>query len=313
VLTPDEAGVNARRKVRGKRPGAGVKSASRKAHSIIKRLLTGLKRTGSQMFMADQIRLGALISGGGTNLQAIIDASEANRINARVVFVASDNPEAQGLRKAEKHGIPTLVVDYQSILSGLRGKQLETLVPEDFDLEGALSKQGLTRGTSDPEKARQSLSTRAIAEAALLRKMVHYPFDLLVLAGFMRMLSPYFIDHINTHPSLPRIMNIHPALLPSFPGVDGYGNTFRYGCKVGGCTVHFVDYGEDTGPIIGQKAFEIVPDDTIDTIKEKGFKLEWELYPHCIQLFAEDRLRVISKTYNLDGTTLARKIVEIAG
>jgi phosphoribosylglycinamide formyltransferase-1 len=107
-------------------------------------------------------------------------------------------------------------------------------------------------------------------------------------------------------------MNIHPALLPSFPGVDGYGDTYRYGCKVGGCTVHFVDYGEDTGPIIGQKAFEIAPDDTIEAIKERGFKLEWELYPHCIQLFAEGRLRVVSKTYTLEnGTTFARKIVEI--
>jgi phosphoribosylglycinamide formyltransferase-1 len=108
-------------------------------------------------------------------------------------------------------------------------------------------------------------------------------------------------------------MNIHPALLPSFPGVDGYGDTFRYGCKVAGATVHFVDYGEDTGPIIGQKAFEISPGDTIDTIKEKGIKLEWELYTRCIQLFAEGRLKAMSKTYILeDGTTVERKIVAIA-
>jgi phosphoribosylglycinamide formyltransferase-1 len=262
--------------------------------------------------MADKIRVGVLVSGGGTNLQSIIDASETNRIDAKVGFVGSDNPKAHGLRRAEKHGVPTFVVDYQTILSGLRGKPLEKLVPEDFDLESVLSKQGLTPAASDLEKYRRYLSTRAIAEAALLEKMAPYAFDLLVLAGFMRMLSPYFIDHVNTDPSRPRIMNIHPALLPSFPGVDGYGDTFRYGCKVAGCTVHFVDYGEDTGPIVGQKAFEISPNDTIDAIKEKGIKLEWELYTHCIQLFAESRLKVITKTYILeDGITSDRKIVEI--
>jgi phosphoribosylglycinamide formyltransferase-1 len=107
-------------------------------------------------------------------------------------------------------------------------------------------------------------------------------------------------------------MNIHPALLPSFPGVDGYGDTYRYGCKVGGCTVHFVDYGEDTGPIIGQKAFEIQPEDTLAIVREKGLKLEWELYPACIALFAEDRLRVVSKTYTLqDGTEFKRRLVEM--
>jgi phosphoribosylglycinamide formyltransferase-1 len=264
--------------------------------------------------MADKIRVGVLVSGGGTNLQSIIDASEANRIDAEVVFVGSDNPEAQGIVRAEKHGIRSFIVDYRSILSGLRGKSIEKLTPEDFDLESVLSKQGSASAASDPENSRRYLCTRAIAEAALLKEMAPYPFDLLVLAGFMRMLSPYFIDHVNTDPSLPRIMNIHPALLPSFPGVDGYGDTFRYGCKVAGCTVHFVDYGEDTGPIIGQKAFEISPNDTIDSIKEKGIKLEWELYTRCIQLFAEGRLKVISKTYILEnGITLDRKIVAIDG
>jgi phosphoribosylglycinamide formyltransferase-1 len=107
-------------------------------------------------------------------------------------------------------------------------------------------------------------------------------------------------------------MNIHPALLPSFPGVDGYGDTYRYGCKVGGCTVHFVDYGEDSGPIIGQKAFDIGPEDTIESVRKRGLELEWELYPECIQLFAQDRLRVVSKTYTReDGAELKRRVVEI--
>jgi phosphoribosylglycinamide formyltransferase-1 len=92
-------------------------------------------------------------------------------------------------------------------------------------------------------------------------------------------------------------MNIHPALLPAFPGVDGYGDTFRYGCKVGGCTVHFIDYGEDTGPIIGQRAFDIAEADTLESIREKGLKFEWQLYPECIQLYAQGRLKMGKMTY----------------
>ena len=117
----------------------------------------------------------------------------------------------------------------------------------------------------------------------------------------MRNLTPYFIDRVNTERCRPRIMNIHPALLPAFAGNDGYGDTFRYGCKVGGCTVHFIDYGEDTGPIIGQRAFQIEPEDTLDTIRKKGLKLEWELYPACIQLFALGRLHTVKMSYDLPG------------
>jgi len=110
----------------------------------------------------------------------------------------------------------------------------------------------------------------------------------------------------------PRIMNIHPALLPAFPGVDGYGDTFRYGCKVGGCTVHFVDYGEDSGPIIAQKAFEIRTDDTLEMVRKRGLALEWELYPRCIQLFAENRLRIEKVTHTLSGENqFTRTIVRV--
>ncbi len=104
----------------------------------------------------------------------------------------------------------------------------------------------------------------------------------------MRILTPYFIDRINQGEY--RIMNIHPALLPSFPGTDGYGDTFRYGCKIGGCTVHFVDYGEDSGPIIGQKAFEIHDTDTLEQVKQKGLAKEWELYPECIAAYSPQKI-----------------------
>jgi phosphoribosylglycinamide formyltransferase-1 len=262
--------------------------------------------------MAGDIRIGALISGAGSNLQAIIDACKSGHIKGSVVFVGSDNPEADGLNRAKKQGISTFVVDYQAILAPSKASSLEASVPSDFVLERVLASQHVLPVTSDSDKLAEYFCSRAVAEAALLKEIAAYPFDLLVLAGFMRMLTPYFIDRVNTDPSRPRIMNIHPALLPSFPGVDGYGDTYRYGCKVGGCTVHYVDYGEDTGPIIGQKAFEIEPEDTLEMVRKKGLKLEWGLYPACIALFAQDRLRVISNTFTLqDGTTFKRKVVEI--
>jgi phosphoribosylglycinamide formyltransferase-1 len=125
-------------------------------------------------------------------------------------------------------------------------------------------------------------------------------------------LTPYFIDRFNPDPDHPRIMNIHPALLPAFPGVDGYGDTYRYGCRVGGCTVHFIDYGEDSGPIIGQKSFPIADDDSLDEIKKRGLEFEWQLYPACIQLFARNRLQVVTMTHTLDNKqTFQRRVVKI--
>ena len=107
-------------------------------------------------------------------------------------------------------------------------------------------------------------------------------------------------------------MNIHPALLPAFPGTDGYGDTFHYGCKVGGCTVHFIDYGEDSGPIIGQRSFPIDPEDSLETIRKKGLLEEWLLYPECIQLFAQNRLRIRKTSRKtLGGNLVPRTIIDI--
>jgi phosphoribosylglycinamide formyltransferase-1 len=262
--------------------------------------------------MSRKIRIGALISGSGTNLQSIIDSCESGKISGEMVFVAADNSSAMGLKRAEKHSIPAFIVEYSEIIKTFSEDRRKLKIPEDFDFEEILSKQTIFPDAADPEKVNRFLITRAAAEAALLEKMNAFDFDLLVLAGFMRNFTPYFIDRVNTDPEHPRIMNIHPALLPSFPGVDGYGDTFRYGCKVGGCTVHFIDYGEDTGPIIGQKAFTIDPEDTIDSLKEKGLKKEWELYPECIQFFAEGRLKMEKKLFTMgNGKNFQRTIVKI--
>lgn len=262
--------------------------------------------------MKKKIRIGALISGGGTNLQAIIDACESGRIDARVVFVGSDNPGASGLERSRKHGIPYFIVDYGAIIRDFRQHPNPASLPTDFIMNEAISRQQLFRSDASRETVEFFLATRALAEAALLKSMEAYPFDLLVLAGFMRNLSPYFIDRVNFQGQLPRIMNIHPALLPSFPGTDGYGDTFRHGCKIGGCTVHFIDYGEDSGPIIGQRAFPIEPEDTLDTIRKKGLQEEYKLYPECIQLFAENRLVIISQgTGGSAGPPVSRRVVRV--
>lgn len=262
--------------------------------------------------MGNKIRVGALISGGGSNLQAIIDSCLNGQINAEMVFVGSDNPRAAGLQRAAKHKIPAFAVDYASIIDRFKADPSAARLPADFDYNDIFAKQSLAREQDDAEKVKFFLFSRVIAEAKLLSEMKPYFFDLLVLAGFMRNLTPYFIDRVNLDRKNPRIMNIHPSLLPAFPGIDGYGDTFRYGSKVGGCTVHFIDYGEDTGPIIGQRAFAITPDDTLDSIRQKGLKLEWELYPACIQMFADGRLKTVQKTFTLSNEQkIRRTIVEI--
>jgi phosphoribosylglycinamide formyltransferase-1 len=257
------------------------------------------------------LRVGALISGGGTNLQAIIDACEANRIEAKILFVGTDNPKAAGLERAHKHNIPHFVVDYLKIIRTFNLNSAS--LPQDVNFDQIIAKQHLFGVKVDSKKIQKFFLTRIAAETQLLKKISEYSIDLLVLAGFMRTLTPYFIDRFSPDQKNPCIMNIHPAILPSFPGIDGYGDTYRYGCKVGGCTVHFVDYGEDSGPIIGQKTFLIEENDTLETIKAKGLKLEWELYPQCIQLFAEGRLKVIKITHTLEnGCTYQRTIVKVA-
>ena len=177
--------------------------------------------------MGKKIRIGALISGGGSNLQAIIDSCENGKISAELVFVGSDNPGAEGRKRAANYKIPSFVVDYASIIGKFKADPSRAQLPGDFDYDDILAKQTLVREQDDSEAVRFFLSSRAIAEEKLRIEMRKYPFDLLVLAGFMRNLTPYFIDRVNRDLNIPRIMNIHPALLPAFPGTDGYGDTSR--------------------------------------------------------------------------------------
>lgn len=263
--------------------------------------------------MTGLTKIGALISGTGTNLRAIIAACNAGKLAAEVVFIGSDTPQAAGLELGRRHGIPTAVIDYRAILRSSRDGLSGTALPPDADMDALLKKQTLFPASVDPYKVTAFLSSRVMAESRLLDAMAPHKIDLLVLAGYMRILTPYFIDRVNTDPQHPRIMNIHPALLPAFPGTDGYRDAFRFGCKVAGCTVHFVDYGQDTGAIIGQTAFAIERNDTLDMVREKGLKLEWVLYPECINLFAQGRLKTVLMTYDRPGSRQPseRRVVKI--
>ena len=264
--------------------------------------------------MGGNIRIGALISGGGTNLQAIIDACEDGRINGDMVFVGSDHPNVKGLERANKHHIPSFVVEYGPFVQSYRNNPDQFPLPDDFAYSEIVANQHLFHSDAIEERVRAFFYTRAAAEKKLLSKINSFaPVNLLVLAGFMRNLTPYFIDRFNTDPNNPRIMNIHPAILPSFPGVDGYGDTFRYGCKAGGCTVHFIDYGEDSGPIIGQRTFPILETDTLEDVKRKGLEQEWLLYPECIQNFAKGMIKTVKTTHRLaNGEVYQRTVVKTA-
>lgn len=191
------------------------------------------------------MNIAILCSGNGTNLQAIIDGVRSGQIPARIALVVSDNKYAFALKRAEKAGIETLVVE-----------------KKDF-------------------KSREDLD-KAITSGLKQKKV-----ELVVLAGFMRLLSPQFVKEYKN-----RIINVHPALLPSFKGTRGIKDALDYGVKVTGVTVHFVDEKLDNGPIISQAAVEIKEDDTEESLLERIHKEEHRLYPEAVKLFVEGKLKI---------------------
>ena len=193
--------------------------------------------------MSERPTIAVLISGSGSNLQAIIDASERREIPCRVGIVISNKADAYGLSRARKHGIPTEVVDHKGFATR-----------EEFD-------------------------------ARLVEVIRESGADLVCLAGFMRILTPVII---RAFPN--RILNIHPALLPSFPGTHGPGQALTYGVRFSGCTVHFLDEGVDTGPIIVQAIVPVYDDDTEDTLAARILAQEHRIYPMAIRLFFSGRL-----------------------
>ena len=195
--------------------------------------------------MTDLLKLGVLISGNGSNLQSIVDHIEKGSLKAIIKIVISNNPEAYGITRAKKHGIPIVVL-----------KNGDFKNKEEFDLE-------------------------------LIRILKSNFVDLVILAGFMRIITPTLLKAF-PH----KIMNIHPALLPSFPGIHGQKQALEYGVKLSGCTVHFVDEGVDTGPIIIQSAVQVFDDDTEETLAARILKEEHRIYSQAIQLFAEGKIEI---------------------
>ena len=203
------------------------------------------------------VNIGVLVSGSGTNLQAIIEAIEAGKIEGKICIVISDNPNAYAIKRAKKYNIKTQYINYKEFNNR-----------EEYDKK-------------------------------IISLLKEKDCDLVVLAGYMKILTPYFINAYKN-----KIMNIHPALLPSFPGLHVQKKAIDHGVKVSGCTVHFVDEGLDSGPIIIQQVVEVKDDDTEESLAERILREEHQIYPRAIQLFSEGKLiikgrRIFIKEVNL--------------
>ena len=200
--------------------------------------------------------IAVLVSGGGTNLQALIDAQgRGELINGRITAVISSTPGAYALERAKAAGIPGYVA------------------------------------------ARKDYPSSQAMTAALVDKLKGLDIDLVVLAGFMVILTG---EMVRAFPNA--ILNVHPALIPSFAGPGCYGlhvheKALEYGVKLSGATVHFVSEECDGGPIVSQKAVEVLPDDTPEVLQRRIMEqCEWQLLPHAVSLFCQDRLKVEGRT-----------------
>jgi len=182
------------------------------------------------------INVGVLISGRGSNLQAIIDAAESGKISAKVAVVISNKADAYGLERAKKHNIATAVLE---------------------------------------------------SETEMLDVLKIHKVDLVCLAGYMKIVGKVLLDEFEG-----KMINIHPSLLPSFPGLHAQRQALEQGAKVSGVTVHFVDEGCDTGPIIIQAKVPVLEGDTEETLSARILEQEHKIYPQAIKLFAEGKLKI---------------------
>ena len=203
----------------------------------------------------NKLKLAVLVSGRGSNLQAIIDNIEKGTLSAELAVVISDQADAYALERAQKHNIPAVHVSAK----GFKGKRNEY-------------------------------------DALLVQELRKRNVDLVCLAGFMRIITPVLIKAFPN-----RILNIHPSLLPSFPGLHVQQKALDHGVKFSGCTVHFVDEDMDTGPIIIQAVVPILDGDTEDSLSARILKQEHKIYSRAIQLYAEGRLKVEGRRVLLTG------------
>lgn len=195
------------------------------------------------------LAIGVLLSGTGTNLQAILDAIAEKRLDARVKVVVSNVASAGGLARARAAGVPTEIVDHRAYTSR---KHFDAKVVRTLERRGA---------------------------------------QWVVLAGFMRVLTPTFLDAFPM-----RVINIHPALLPSFPGLNAQSQALEYGVRVAGCTVHFVDTTADTGPIIAQAVVPVLQTDDDESLRARILAEEHALLASVLQWIAQGRVTVTPNT-----------------
>src|SRR3989441_10755969 len=200
------------------------------------------------MDAAGRLRVGVLVSGRGSNLQALLDASSRRDYPAEVVVVISDRERAAALDRARAAGVEALFIN-----------------PKDY-------------------------ADREAFDLALVREFTARQVGLVCSAGFMRILSPVFVRAFAG-----RVVGVHPALLPAFPGLHAQRQALAYGVRVAGATVHFVDDGVDTGPIILQASVPVHPDDTEETLFARILLEEHRLYPEATRLFAEGRLTIAGR------------------
>ena len=186
-----------------------------------------------------------LISGRGSNMEAVVHAARSEQWPARIAAVISNTADAKGLEFAQEQGIPTAVV------------------------------------------SNKEYASRAEFDAALQQVIDGFAPHLVVLAGFMRILTPAFVEHYAG-----RLLNIHPSLLPLFPGLHTHQQALAAGVKVHGATVHFVTAQLDHGPVVAQASVDVMPGDTEDTLAARVLVQEHQLYPRAIRLFIEDRLSI---------------------
>ena len=198
--------------------------------------------------MTAKLAVGVLVSGRGSNLQALLEACAAPGYPARIAVVISDREHAPALERARAAHVETLWIN-----------------PKDF-------------------ADRESFSL------ALVRELEARKVGLVCQAGFMRILSPVYVRAFTG-----RALNIHPSLLPAFPGLHPHRQALEHGVKVSGATVHFVEDGVDSGPIVLQAAVPVAPDDTEETLAARILKEEHRLYPEAVRLFAEGRLEIVGR------------------
>jgi len=194
-------------------------------------------------------KLAVLVSGRGSNLQAIIDSIDQKELHAHISIVISNKIDAMALKRAKKHNIKTIFIDPASYLD------------------------------------------KRAYDKALVEKLKIFSVDLVCLAGYMRILGEEVIQTFKE-----RIVNIHPSLLPAFPGLNAQKQAIDHGVKFSGCTVHFVDSGVDSGPIILQSVVPIYDDDDEKSLSERILNEEHHLYPKAIQMIKENQLKTINRT-----------------